>query len=70
MNNLMVKCYSGYTNAEEPRSFEWGGVTREVTDVLSVWQEPGGRHFKVRTEDNKYFELCYNETEERWSLIG
>jgi hypothetical protein len=69
LNNLIVKCYSGHTYAEEPRSFEWEGVTREV-EVIRAWREPGERHFMVKTGDNKLYQLCYNEVEDRWSLIG
>jgi hypothetical protein len=69
LNSLIVKCYSGHTYAEEPRSFEWEGVEYEV-EVIKAWQEPGERHFQVKTRDNKFFQLCYNEAEGRWSLIG
>ena len=70
MNNLIVKCYSGHTCAEEPRSFEWEGVGYEVVAIERAWQEPGERHFLVKTGDNKLCQLCYNEAEGRWSLIG
>ncbi len=69
MNNLKVKCYSGHTYAEEPRSFQWQGVEYEVVEVERAWQEPGERYFQVRTRDNKMFQLCYNEAEDQWSLI-
>jgi hypothetical protein len=69
LNNIIVKCYSGHTYAEEPRSFEWGGQKIEVEEIEKAWREPGERHFQVRTGDNKYFKLCYNETEDRWSAI-
>ena len=69
LNNITVKCYSGHTYAEEPRSFEWEGVEYEV-EVIKAWQEPGERRFLVKTRDKKSFQLCYNEAEERWSLIG
>ena len=68
LNNLIVKCYSGHTYAEEPRSFRWGGVEYEVDKVERAWQEPGERHFLVRTGDNKFFQLCYNEVTKRWAL--
>jgi hypothetical protein len=70
LNNLTVKCYSGHTYAEEPRSFEWEGVAYEVMEIEKAWLEPGERHFLVKTEGNKSFQLCYNEAEERWSLTG
>ncbi|OGO24379.1 MAG: hypothetical protein A2Z28_02745 [Chloroflexi bacterium RBG_16_51_9] len=68
MNNVIVKCYSGHTYAEEPRSFRWQGRLYEVDNVEKAWREPGERHFLVKTRDNKTFKLCYNEGKERWSL--
>ncbi|MCK4274606.1 MAG: hypothetical protein KAW90_06890 [Dehalococcoidales bacterium] len=41
----------------------------EVAAIEKAWQEPGERHFLVKTEDNKFFQLCYNEAKERWSVI-
>ena len=69
MDTLKVKCYSGHTYAERPKSFEWQGVEYEVEQIEKAWQEPGERHFQVRTGDNKLFQLCYNEKDEQWSLI-
>ena len=68
MNSLIVRCYSGHIYAEEPRSFEWRGVDYEVVAIERAWRAPGERHFLVKTGDNKLFQLCYNETEECWSL--
>ena len=68
MDILKVDCYSGHTYAERPRSFEWQGIKYEVEEIESTWQEPGTRYFQVRTGDNKLFRLCYNETENQWSL--
>lgn len=65
---LEVKCYSGYTYAEEPRSFLWEGVEYRVEVIDKAWLEPGKRCFQVRIADNKRFRLCYNEAEKRWSL--
>jgi hypothetical protein len=31
--------------------------------------EPGKRHFRVRTKDNRIFHLRYNERNKQWSLI-
>jgi len=68
LNNLKVNCYSGHTYAEEPRSFEWEGKEYEVEEIEKAWVEPGKRYFQVKTKDNKMFNLCYNETEDAWSL--
>ena len=68
MNNLKVNCYSGQTYAERPKSFIWEGVEYEVDEIEKEWREAGERHFKVRTSDNKLFQLCYNESQDQWSL--
>ena len=69
MNKIKVNCYSGHIYAEQPRSFLWEGIEHEVETIEKVWLEPGERHFQVRTKYNKMFQLCYNETEDQWSLI-
>ena len=69
LNKLKVNCYSGHTYAERPESFQWQGIEYEVNEIEKAWQEPGKRHFQIRTKDNKLFNLCYNETEKEWSLI-
>ena len=69
MDNLKVNCYSGHTYAERPKSFRWQGVEYEIEQIEKTWLEPGERHFRVRTGDNKLCQLCYNEKDEQWSLI-
>ncbi|MFC1949310.1 hypothetical protein ACFLW0_03965 [Chloroflexota bacterium] len=68
MNNLKVNCYSGHTYAERPVSFRWQGMEYEVQKISEEWHEPGEKFFQVRTGDNKLFQLCYNEEDQRWSL--
>jgi len=68
LNNLKVNCYSGQTYAERPKSFLWEEAEYEVKEIEKAWQEPGERHFQVRTRDNKLFQLCYNESQDQWSL--
>jgi len=68
LNSLKVSCYSGHTYAERPESFRWKDMEYEVKDIEKTWLEPGERHFQVRTEDNKLFQLCYNETSKQWSI--
>ena len=69
MDNIKVNCYSGHTYAEEPRSFLWEGIEYEVEEIEKSWQEPGQRHFQVRTRDNKLFQLCYNDMQRQWSVV-
>ena len=67
-DSLIVRCYSGHSYAERPKSFTWQGVEYEVEEIEKEWREPQERHFKVKTKDNKLFQLCYNESQDRWSL--
>ena len=68
MNNLKVHCYSGQSYAERPLSFAWEGKEYEVAEIEREWRGVGERHFQVRTKDNKLFQLCYNESQDQWSL--
>ncbi len=67
MTIVQVKCYSGYTYAQEPQSFAWQEKDNKVKEIEKAWQEPGKRLFKVITEDGRPFELCYDETNDQWS---
>ena len=69
MDNLEVKCYSGHTYAERPKSFRYEGIEYEVEEIEKAWLELGERHFKVRTTGNKTFHLCYNERQNQWSIL-
>ena len=62
-----VTCYSGRSFAERPTSFLWEGTEHRVRKVETEWRAPGGRHFRVRTGDDRLFELCYDEASDRWS---
>jgi len=46
----------------------WRDKKYEVKEVEREWLEPGERHFLVRTEGEKRFEICYHEREDSWSL--
>ena len=64
---IEVTCYSGHTYADRPLSFIWDGAEHRVQEVEKQWWEPGERHFLIRTEDDRRFELCYYESGGRWS---
>jgi DNA-binding Lrp family transcriptional regulator len=69
MKGVEVRCYSGHTYAVRPTSFVWQNAIYKVKAVEKEWREPGAKHFRVSTEDNKFFELCYNEQQDEWSVI-
>ncbi len=39
-----------------------------VRTIESEWPEPGARHFRLRTEDDRQFELCYYEDADQWLI--
>lgn len=61
-----VRCYSGYTYAQEPRSFTWGGRSRLVGRIERSWHTPGGRRFLVVDEDESRFLLEYRDRADHW----
>ena len=63
-----VTCYSGRIYADRPASFVWQDKQYEVKEVEREWQEPGDKHFLIKTEDDKRFELCYHEGQDLWSI--
>ena len=63
MEDPKVNCYSGHIYAQRPKSFRWQSIDYEVQKIEKEWLEPGERHFRVRTVENKVCQLCYNESE-------
>ena len=64
---VQVVCYSGRMYAERPMTFLWEGAEQKVENIEKEWHEPGEKHFRIRTEGDKLFELCYYEYSDRWS---
>ena len=67
-DSLKVKCYSGQNYAERPISFIFEDREYKVAGIEKEWRGVDGKNFLVRTEDNKLFRLCYNESQDQWSL--
>lgn len=66
--NDTVTCYSGARFAERPRSFQYGGESMEVGEVVRMWREPEELIFVVRTPDRRLFRLAYEEAIDRWHV--
>ena len=64
-----VTCYSGGSYADRPTLIRWRDADLAVTSIETVWREPGRKHFRVRTEDGRLFELCYHEDTDRWTAM-
>jgi hypothetical protein len=69
MDKIEVKCYSGHTYAQRPESFFWQDKEHKISKIEREWLEPGKKFFRVATEDEKVFELCYNEAQDKWWLF-
>jgi len=69
LEEVKVKCYSGSAYADRPESFLFQGTEYKVSKIEDEWLEPGKKFFRVVTEDEKLFELCYNEAHDKWWLI-
>jgi hypothetical protein len=46
----------------------WEGTRLAIIAVEQAWRVPGGRRFRVRTEDGRVFELFYGELYDEWRL--
>ena len=67
--SAQVECYSGYTYAQEPRAFLWGGKRLAVQAVEKAWRTPAGPCFRILTEGKGRFELCYDEARDEWQIF-
>ncbi|MFC2058860.1 hypothetical protein ACFLTS_04365 [Chloroflexota bacterium] len=66
---VQVRCYSGHTYAERPSSFILDSIEQTVRIIEKEWREPGEKRFRVRTEDDRIFNLRYNEQKDNWSAV-
>jgi hypothetical protein len=63
-----VECYSGSTYAQEPRTVVAADGQRcAIVEVEQRWRTPDGPAFRVRTEAGDRLDLCYFESEDRWT---
>jgi hypothetical protein len=67
---VQVECYAGYRAEETPRCFFLEERKIEVLEVLSRWQEPGLRYFKVRGDDENTYILSHNVVTGQWELTS
>jgi hypothetical protein len=64
----MVECHSGYAYAERPVAFYWEGEHLDVKSIEANWHTPAGRFFRVRSLDERLFDLIYDEIENDWKI--
>jgi hypothetical protein len=64
----LVECHSGYTYAERPVAIHWEDARLPIQEIEAEWRIPGGRRFRVSTEDGRAFELFYGELYDEWRI--
>lgn len=65
---VRVEVYSSYAYAVEPRTFEHESCIHRVARITRSWRTPSHIHFYVWDENDKFFELTYDVTQDRWTL--
>lgn len=64
-----VECLSGHTYADRPIALISNGQKRQIVEILTRWQKPGARCFRVCVDDGTVFELCYDEAIDEWQVV-
>ena len=66
----LVECHSGFAYADRPTALSWQGERLEVAVILQSWLTPTGKCFRVRTIDDRIFELTYDLDSDQWHLLN
>jgi hypothetical protein len=64
----LVECHSGFTYADKPVALTWESRRLEIIEITAQWQSPEARHFRVRTNNGKKFELSYHGLDNEWQI--
>lgn len=61
-----VECRSDTEYAERPLSLVWRGRRFEIAEIISRWQGPSEKGFRVKTVDGFAFEITYQQISADW----
>jgi hypothetical protein len=74
---IAVVTYCGYRDNEHPQTFLWRGKRYEVLRAIASWNveenglpEKRAMYYRIETADTIIFDIRYEETTERWILVG
>jgi hypothetical protein len=70
MGAIEVECYAGYRGEQEPRTVVVDGRRLLVREVLSQARGTAGRHFRVRCDDGREYELFHDDATGAWSEVA
>lgn len=63
-----VECYSSTKYGERPTAIVFEQARLEITEIVKSWRNPTGMIFQVKTNNNRTFELIYDEDSDQWSV--
>jgi hypothetical protein len=63
-----VECHSGFTYADRPSALTWEGKKLPIQGIVKEWRSPNRKCFRVRTMDERIFELVYDEMSDVWQV--
>lgn len=66
--NAQVFCRSSSEYAEQPTALVWEGNRLEINEIVSRGRVPEGKIFRVRTDDERIFDLNYDQLRDEWQI--
>jgi len=67
---VKVEAYSGYKACERPLRFCLGERWYEILEIADRWYGPECRYFRVRADDENWYVLRLDESEQVWTLAA
>ncbi len=67
-NRTAVRCMAGYRADERPLSFLVDDREIEIFTIVESWREPDYSYFRVKTKDDRVYDLRRHEYEDYWQV--
>jgi hypothetical protein len=64
----LVECRSEAEYAERPVALYFQDQRHTIQEILTTWQDPYGRYFRVVTTQHQVFQLFYIQAEDAWVI--
>ncbi len=66
--NILVRSHSKFRYAEKPISFQWETDEYKIKRIIAEWKTEYGYFFTVITDEDRIFELSYDENNDHWQI--